>query len=663
MTDTLPVSAGDSTGSGYTATYSPDDNKLRLYAASRLPADVYARVTDAGFRRAPRQDLFFATWSPGAEDLALELAGVIDDEDTSLVERAATRAERFEGYSERRLAEAERAREAVTAIAEHIPLGQPILVGHHSEKRARRDAEKIQNGMRKAVHLWETSKYWTSRAAGAIRHAKYKERPDVRYRRIKTIEADKRKRERARDEAVTFSKLWSRPDLTREQALKIANYDHISRCFPLADFPRSPPASQHEGSMSLWSALDGNVIDEKQASAIAIEAHARTVARAERWLAHFENRLTYERAMLNETAPESVAAAVDSQQLNIEVGGRVRVRGEWLVVTRVNRKDGKVCSVSTNARYVRVKGIEEVQEYRAPEAGDAQKVAAATKLAPLCNYPGDGIADITKAQWDRICRDMKATRTCAATETHGAHRVRTAVMGGRLAQVFITDAKRVDPPARRDPPPTLDRGPAAPVTVSTPAPRPAPSVFEAMKASLRQGVTVVATPQLFPTPAALAERLVDEAGISDGMTVLEPSAGTGAILKAIRGATRSDAVQVTAVEVRRDFTHLNGMADRVHFGDFTECGAELGYFDRILMNPPFENGADVTHVTHALRFLKDGGRLLAIMSAGVTFRQDRRTADFRRLVDERGGTIEALPDDAFKESGTQVRTVLVTIDA
>jgi len=65
----------------------------------------------------------------------------------------------------------------VSAIADNIPFGQPILVGHHSERRARRDAEKIENGMRKAVKLWETSEYWAQRAKGAINHAKYKDLP------------------------------------------------------------------------------------------------------------------------------------------------------------------------------------------------------------------------------------------------------------------------------------------------------------------------------------------------------------------------------------------------------------------------------------------------------------------------------------------------------
>jgi hypothetical protein len=79
------------------------------------------------------------------------------------------------------------------------------------------------------------------------------------------------------------------------------------------------------------------------------------------------------------------------------------------------------------------------------------------------------------------------------------------------------------------------------------------------------------------------------------------------------------------------------------------------------MNPPFAGQADIEHVTHALNFLKPGGKLVAIMSAGVTFRQDRKAADFRALIWGMGGTIEELPEDAFKQSGTSVRTVLVEV--
>jgi hypothetical protein len=44
----------------FTATYSPEDNKLRLYATSRLDTELYARAKSAGFSWAPRQQLFVA---------------------------------------------------------------------------------------------------------------------------------------------------------------------------------------------------------------------------------------------------------------------------------------------------------------------------------------------------------------------------------------------------------------------------------------------------------------------------------------------------------------------------------------------------------------------------------------------------------------------------
>ena len=68
------------------ATYSPEDNKLRLYSLHRLDAETYARVSGAGFKFAPKQDLFVAPmWTPGREDLLIELCGEIGDEDSCAV--------------------------------------------------------------------------------------------------------------------------------------------------------------------------------------------------------------------------------------------------------------------------------------------------------------------------------------------------------------------------------------------------------------------------------------------------------------------------------------------------------------------------------------------------------------------------------------------------
>jgi len=89
--------------SNITATYSPEDNKLRLYSTTRLDSETYDRVKEAGFKWAPKQELFVAPmWTPTREDLCIELAGEIGDEDTTLVERAEAKAERLEDLSERR---------------------------------------------------------------------------------------------------------------------------------------------------------------------------------------------------------------------------------------------------------------------------------------------------------------------------------------------------------------------------------------------------------------------------------------------------------------------------------------------------------------------------------------------------------------------------------
>ena len=366
------------------------------------------------------------------------------------------RAERFEDYSAKRGAEAAGARRAVESITSGIPLGQPILIGHHSERRARKDAERIQNGMRRAVQLWDTSEYWTRRAAGAIRNAKYKERADVRHRRIKGLEADKRKQERIAAEAATYLAGWQHEGLTMDQAKALANGSYLSRCFPLADFPRDPPASQYEGPMGLWSALDGGVITAEQVREICLRTYPATIAHAQRWIDHYEHRLAYERAMLDEQG--GIAAA----RHDIQVGGKVLVSGEWVVVMRVNKRNGQANSLTVNRRFVPVIGIEEVKDYQAPTAEAAAAVKAATKLPPLTNYPGEGGLEITQAQWDKVYKDHKGTAVVKETETTAAHRRRQVDnfvargLGHEAAKacqwgstwVFITDAKRVNPPAK-----------------------------------------------------------------------------------------------------------------------------------------------------------------------------------------------------------------------
>lgn len=663
----------EKTYSGMSATYSPEDNKLRLSSYRRLDPELYARVKEAGFRWAPKQEVFIAPmWTPGREDLLIELCGEIGDEDSTLVDRAEERAERFEGYSMKRTADAQNAHDQVKQIAGRFEFGQPILVGHHSERRARKDKERMDNGMRKAVKMWDTAEYWTDRAHASLRHAKYKELPDVRYRRIKGIESDKRKQEKRVSQNEAFMKLWAVPGLTLEQASAIAERDRIT----------IRVEGQTYGE-SMYSALVDGRLSPEEAARRAIACHERSNAWAGRWIAHYTNRLNYERAMLGESG------GIAADKFPIAVGGSVLVRREWLTVMRVTKKDGRIVSVSTNARFVRVRGIEEIDDYREPTAEVAAAVAKVTKLPKMCNYPGEGFVHMTQDEWKRTHADYKGSRqlgqdaqragegsgrpdvhtAAAAAEALGLHRVRVVVRGG-LKPVFLTDAKLVPAPAAaaapaapvaRIPAPVRDEVARAPVATAQPAEK---TEFDAMRETLRNGgVQTVVADQLFPTSVELAARVVQEAGIEPGDEILEPSAGTGALIGAIADRLGAEAASITAVEINARLARLlsnNWPSVRVTCADFLEwdgvTSSGRASFDCIVMNPPFANGSDIAHIKHALTFLKPGGRLVAICANGP-----RQQAALQPLADDSGGFYETLPAGSFKHAGTNVPTALVVI--
>jgi predicted RNA methylase len=164
----------------------------------------------------------------------------------------------------------------------------------------------------------------------------------------------------------------------------------------------------------------------------------------------------------------------------------------------------------------------------------------------------------------------------------------------------------------------------------------------------------------FPTPAPVVAQLLDLARIEPGMRVLEPSAGRGAIaLAAARAGAAVDCVEIQA-------EHAEAISDEHHpdvtvlVADFLTTSPQPVY-DRVVMNPPFARQADIIHVQHAWQALKPGGLLVAVMSAGVTFRKTAATVTFRARLDPVGGALHPIPDGAFKESGTGVNTVIAVL--
>jgi precorrin-6B methylase 2 len=180
---------------------------------------------------------------------------------------------------------------------------------------------------------------------------------------------------------------------------------------------------------------------------------------------------------------------------------------------------------------------------------------------------------------------------------------------------------------------------------------------KALRARLAAPPRVVVVPNLYPTPPALARRMALAADLAPGLTLLEPSCGTGALILAARELC-PDLRFIQGVEVNLDAAraartmldaHACHQVDIWH-GDFLECADEVGKFDRIIMNPPFDHGADIKHIRRAIGRLNPGGKLVALCAAGP--RQMKELAPM--------GRFEVLEPGLFEHLGTSVRVALLT---
>jgi len=81
-------------------------------------------------------------------------------------ERKERKAERRRAWAESRRRQAAVARAGASAIADGIPFGQPILVGHHSEAHARRDQDRIHAGFRAGHEHDQMAQHHEDQAVG-----------------------------------------------------------------------------------------------------------------------------------------------------------------------------------------------------------------------------------------------------------------------------------------------------------------------------------------------------------------------------------------------------------------------------------------------------------------------------------------------------------------
>ena len=95
-------------------------------------------------------------------------------------------------------------------------------------------------------------------------------------------------------------------------------------------------------------------------------------------------------------------------------------------------------------------------------------------------------------------------------------------------------------------------------------------------------------------------------------------------------------------------------------GDFLKVVVEKRY-NAVVANPPFSRQQDIDHVSKMLDVVKPGGVVVSVMSAGIEFRENKKTKEFKEKLDRECSkwSVEKLPENSFKESGTEVNSVII----
>lgn len=168
--------------------------------------------------------------------------------------------------------------------------------------------------------------------------------------------------------------------------------------------------------------------------------------------------------------------------------------------------------------------------------------------------------------------------------------------------------------------------------------------------------------QFFATPPEVADWLVSLAGdFSPDCKVLEPSAGTGAIIDAIH-RVHPDVV-VDCYELMPENKEKLSKLDHIRLlgDDFTQAEHPSEY-DLIVANPPFSKNQDIRHVMQMYHDLKPGGTVAAITSRHWQQASEKVCKDFRAFLEEVSAQVYEIEEGAFKKSGTGVGTIAIVIN-
>jgi len=179
--------------------------------------------------------------------------------------------------------------------------------------------------------------------------------------------------------------------------------------------------------------------------------------------------------------------------------------------------------------------------------------------------------------------------------------------------------------------------------------------------------------QFFATPDKLADLLVKKAEMptrwKNGsvrnihVEICEPSAGQGAIIKAIHRHL-SDQTPVYAFELMEVNRIILKKIPNILLSeqpDFLKTDAKIR-FDRIIANPPFSKNQDIDHIYQMYKYLKPGGRMVTIASSHWKLSTNKKEIAFKKWLDDHDAKRMDISQGTFKNSGTMVGGVIIVID-
>lgn len=171
--------------------------------------------------------------------------------------------------------------------------------------------------------------------------------------------------------------------------------------------------------------------------------------------------------------------------------------------------------------------------------------------------------------------------------------------------------------------------------------------------------------QFYHSPGAVVDELLSGLYLKPGARVLEPSAGTGHIVRELLAKK----VDVTAIEIHpgrvKQLRELEGEICQVIEGNFLDTNASPIYAAAVL-NPPFFGTHWMDHVRHAWDFLEPGGQLRAVLPISAELGETKAHIAFRRWAEKVnarswGSIFADLPPESFAEAGTRINTVILSL--